>query len=95
MNIRIKRYPHPNPYDAFVEPDDGSWILFIRRDGKDPELWTKVISTTVDGDTIEGYMPAALVAAAKAGDERAIDRVENEFWPAIRRSHEERQEVPT
>ncbi|MHB0976908.1 MAG: hypothetical protein ACYC1U_06910 [Candidatus Aquicultorales bacterium] len=43
-NIRVGRYEHPCGWQGWIEPDDRSWIAFIRDDGtpvfylnRDPE----------------------------------------------------------
>jgi hypothetical protein len=41
-NVKVKRYQDPDSvrYVGWVEPDDGSWILFVPQKGE-PELYTR------------------------------------------------------
>ncbi len=42
QNVTINRYADPNlAWEASIEPEDGSWILFTRRDGGRPALWLR------------------------------------------------------
>lgn len=42
-NVKVKRYQDPDSvrYVGWVEPDDGKWILFVPRNGGEPELYTR------------------------------------------------------
>lgn len=43
QEIHVKRYaePTPGPYVGSIEPNDRSWVLFVRADGP-PELWVAI-----------------------------------------------------
>jgi hypothetical protein len=69
QNIHVKRYSHPEDvgWAASIEPEDGSWILFIPLDeAKMPSLFIEVeVPEEEDADltdkdvkTIKGYTPA-------------------------------------
>jgi len=76
QNIHIKRYNHPQDvgYQGTIEPEDGSWILFIPLDeAKLPQLFIEVeVPASEKHDnlealakkagtvvpTIKGYTPA-------------------------------------
>jgi hypothetical protein len=71
QSIHIKRYDHPEStgYAGTIEPEDGSWVLFIPQDGGMPELHIEVEvpedeQATVEdleagrAATIKGYTPA-------------------------------------
>ena len=71
-NIHVKRYDHPvsTGYAGTIEPEDGSWVLFIPNDGSMPELYVEVEAPKHaeddnpeafekgDVETIKGYTPA-------------------------------------
>ncbi|MDX6480332.1 MAG: hypothetical protein QOG85_842 [Gaiellaceae bacterium] len=65
-NISVRRYATPHPVDGehpivgTVEPEDRSWILFVRR-GAAPMLFLRV--SREDGDV---YEPACDVIAASS-----------------------------
>lgn len=41
QNIQVKRYKKPNGvWDGWIEPEDGSWILFIPIEGA-PQLFRR------------------------------------------------------
>jgi len=72
QNIHVKRYNHPQSvgYSGTIEPEDGSWILFVPADGGTPELHVEVEYATNEEDdnpqafedgnvkTSKGYTPA-------------------------------------
>jgi hypothetical protein len=72
QNIHVKRYDHPEStaYAGTIEPEDGSWLLFIRQDGGVPELFVEVEVPANEADdnsealerggvaTVKGYTPA-------------------------------------
>ena len=71
QNIHVKRYDHPEStgYAGSIEPEDGSWVLFIPHDGM-PEPFIEVEIPADEADdnpealakegvkTIKGYSPA-------------------------------------
>jgi hypothetical protein len=89
QNIHVKRYDHPvsTGYAGTIEPEDGSWVLFIPNDGAMPELFVEVEAAKHAEDdnpeafekggveTIKGYTPAIFL------DSR-VD-VKPEAWAAI------------
>lgn len=59
QNIHVGRYQHPDSvkYDGWIEPEDRSWVLFIKPDAP-PELLIQVETEDDDGKTIHGYIAA-------------------------------------
>ena len=58
QNIHVKRYKTPNgSWDGWIEPADGSWILFIATEGS-PSLYERVERETESGRVNSTYVPA-------------------------------------
>lgn len=60
-NIRVCRYASPNRWEACIEPEDRSWVLYVPQpeaaaEGVGPQLW-HLIGTCEDehGDTHDAY----------------------------------------
>jgi len=57
-NIHVKRYDHPEAtrYAGTIEPEDGSWILFVPEDGSTPELHVQVeVAVNEEDDNPEAF----------------------------------------
>lgn len=87
QNITIRRYANaPTPvtsdgfsvdvctaYEASVEPADGSWVLFVPKEGR-PQLWIKAGEVDHgDGTGEDVYLPAELADDPGALEEARAD----------------------
>ncbi len=61
QNIHVSRYSNPESvgYQGTVEPEDRSWIVFVKLDGS-PSLWRRTESELGDGKTDGRYVNVAL-----------------------------------
>ncbi len=60
QNITIHRYSEKDDavYAAAIQPADHTWILYVRRDGKAPELHTDRDPTTGAVRSLKQHLPA-------------------------------------
>lgn len=59
QNIHVKRYEQQAAgYAGWIEPDDGSWVLFVPADGSTPHLYKRNEQQEHDGKTEATYLRA-------------------------------------
>lgn len=55
QNILVKRYQHPGDWTGWIEPEDGSWIVFVAKDNR-AVFYRRVECVVEDGKIESRYL---------------------------------------